>query len=309
MVDVHLRELRSFLAVADALHFTRAAEALHVSQPVLSKQIRTLEGQVRARLFERDRRTVRLTTAGAALVPHAQRVVAAWEDGRRELSRAAAGTLVVGMQTSPGRGLLPEVRARLADTCPEAELSLRQVNWQDPTAGLADRSSDAAFLWLPLDPPDAYRWVVIARERRFVALAAGHHLAGRPQVKMADLLDEPFLALPATSPAMRDDWLAVEHRGGQAASVVAEIRDTEETYEAIATGIGVCLLAEGNVPIFDRGDVVMLPVTDLPPAEYVLAWNRDEPSPLRETFVHICAAVAAQPERAVTSGASRRSTV
>lgn len=203
VVDVNLRDLRSFLAVAEALHFTRAAEALHVSQPLLSKQIRALERQIGAQLFDRTRRAVVLTSAGSAFVPAARAVVAAWDAARHELARVATGSLVVGMQTSPGRGLLPEVRARISAECPAAELTLRQVGWDDPTGGLADRSCDAAFVWLPLVRPTDYEWVTIARERRFVALPTAHRLATNAAVRMVDLLDEPFLALPAAGPEMR----------------------------------------------------------------------------------------------------------
>src|SRR5689334_929321 len=122
-MDVHVRDLRYFLAVARELSFTRAAERLYVSQPALSKQIRALERQLRVTLFERD--PVRLTRAGSELVAHAERVVADWEAAKSALARAADCTLVIGMHTSPGRGLLPAVRARLVADCPEASIELR----------------------------------------------------------------------------------------------------------------------------------------------------------------------------------------
>ena len=94
-----------------------------------------------------------------------------------------------------------------------------------------------------------------------------HRLAGRASVSIADLLDEPFLALPASAGPLRDHFLAVPERDGHPVRVAAEINDTEETYEAVASGIGICLLAAGNAPIFDRGDVTMLPVaTSAPPS-------------------------------------------
>src|ERR671923_594780 len=98
-MDVHVRDLRYFLAVADELHFTRAAETLYISQPALSKQIRALERELRVTLFERGGGTVRLTRAGAELVPHAERMVEAWEAAKRGLSRASDCTLVIGMHT------------------------------------------------------------------------------------------------------------------------------------------------------------------------------------------------------------------
>ena len=293
-MDVHVRDLRYFLAVAEELHFTRAAESLYLSQPALSKQIRSLERQLRVPLFERDRGTVRLTRAGAELVPHAQRIVESWEGAKRSLARASSCTLVIGMHTSPGRGLLPKVRATMVASCPEVELELHQVAWSDRTAGLADRSTDAAFVWLPLPQPP-YRWVTIATEPRLVALPNGHALAGHDSVSIADLLDEPFLALPQSAGPLRDYWLALDERNGHPVRIAAEITDTEETYEDVASGIGVCLLAAGNAPIFARGGITMLPVRDVGHAELVLAWNERHCPPLLETFASACQdAVVAQ---------------
>src|SRR5438552_4527010 len=109
-MDVNVRELRYFLAVAAELSFTHAAERLYVSQPALSKQIRALERQLRVDLFERGPGGVRLTRAGSELVPYAERMVQSWESARRSLSKASNCALVIGMHTSPGRGLLPNVR-------------------------------------------------------------------------------------------------------------------------------------------------------------------------------------------------------
>lgn len=284
-MDVHVRDLRYFLAVAQELSFTHAAERLYVSQPALSKQIRTLERQLRAELFERGTGGVRLTPAGAELLPHAERILESWEEAKRSVSKATQCTLVIGMHTSPGRGLLPAVRAMMVASCPDVELELRYVPWRDPTAGLSDQSTDAAFVWLPL-PRSPYRWVTIAKEPRLVALPSDHRLAGQERVSIADLLDEPFLALPPSAGPLRDFWLALDHRDGHPVRIGAEINDTEETYEAVTSGIGICLLAAGNAPIFARGGITMLPVDDLSPSELVLAWNEHRCPPLLETFVN-----------------------
>jgi DNA-binding transcriptional LysR family regulator len=291
-MDVHVRDLRYFVAVARHGNFTRAAEALFISQPALSKQIRALERQLRVQLFERQPRDLRLTPAGRELVPHAEQIVDAWESARRALAQAADCSLVVGMHTSPGRQLLPEVRARLRGGCPDAGFELRQMPWSDRTAGLDDRTTDAAFVWLPLPQPP-YRWITIAREPRLVAVARHHRLAGRRSVTMAELLDEPFLALPESAGPLRDHWLATDERGGHPVRIAATINDTEETYEAVAAGVGICLLAAGNAPIFARGDVVMPTVTDLSPSELVLAWHERHRPPLLESFVAVCEEVLA----------------
>ena len=185
-MDVHVRDLRYFLEVARQLHFTRAAETLYISQPALSKQIRALERQLRVTLFDRERGGVRLTRAGAELVPYAEQMTESWEGAKRSLAQASDCTLLIGMHTSPGRGLLPKVRAMMVASCPDVELELRQVGWGDRTAGLSDRSTDAAFVWLPLPQPP-YRWVTVAREPRLVALPNGHRLAEQESVAMDEL--------------------------------------------------------------------------------------------------------------------------
>jgi DNA-binding transcriptional LysR family regulator len=283
-MDVHLRELRYFVAVAEHLHFTRAAEALFVSQPALSKQIRTLETRLRTPLFERDRRTVRLTAAGQALLPGAQATLAAWRDAEAATATAAttgAATLVVGMSTGLGRGLLPAVRARFTRLAPQARLQLRQVAWGDATGGLAgDEPSDAAFVWLPLPDPERYQWLTVATEPRLVALAAQHPLAARAALDFADLLDEPFLALPPSSGALRDFWLATDSRGGRPPVIGAEVASTEETVEALTAGLGICLVAAGNAALITRDGILTRPVSGLPPSELVLAWRAGDDRPL-----------------------------
>ncbi|MEV4621071.1 LysR substrate-binding domain-containing protein [Asanoa sp. NPDC049573] len=312
-MDVHLRDLRYFVAVAERLHFTRAAEDLYVSQPALSKQIHALESQLRAPLFDRDRRVVRLTPAGAALLPAAKAVLAAWADAEAGLASVASRReIVVGMSTGLGRSLLPALRARFARLAPGADLIMRQVAWDDPTGGLAapagrpaasprqsgTREADAAFVWLPLPGPDRFEWIEVATEERVVALPAAHRLAGLDTIPFDALLDEPFLALPPESGELRDFWLAVDGRGGRAPIVGGEVSTAEETAEAVASGVGVVLVAAGNAPLLARAETALVPVMGLPPARLVLAWRRDDDRPL---VTALRAAVAGWVEHSIPS--------
>ncbi|MGW4483022.1 LysR family transcriptional regulator [Amycolatopsis sp. NPDC004368] len=292
-MDVHGRDLRYFVAVAEELHFTRAAERLYVSQPALSKQIRVLERQLGTALLDRDRGEVRLTAAGKALLPHARNVLAAWAAAENALKEART-ELVVGMSTSPGRGgLLPAIRSRFTAEHPHARLTLRQIGWHDSTAGLADGSTDVAFVWLPV--PGPYRWVVVAEEPRLVAMPAGHRLAGQSAVDFADLIDEPFLALPAQAGPLRDHWLAPEARGGRAPVIGGEISSADETYEALVDGRGVCLIAAGNAPLLTRGDVVALPVRGVSPSRLALAWRADDTRALVQGYARAARLATQEP--------------
>ncbi|MBE8472358.1 LysR family transcriptional regulator [Streptomyces justiciae] len=300
--DVHLRDLRYFLMVAEELHFTRAAERLYVSQPALSKQVRALERQLGVELFRRDRHGVALTGAGEALLPYARRVLDGWAEGTAALDAVRAegrSTLTVGMSTSPGRGgLLPAIRSRFTAAHPEATVRLRQVSWEDPTAGLADGDVDVAFVWLPLPDAERYAWTVVAEEPRLIALPESHPLASRAEIDFADLADEPFLALPESAGPLRDHWLALDSRAGRPPRVGAEIAGTEETYEALVAGLGVCLVAAGNAPLITLGGVVTRPVRGVSPSRYALAWRREgSAGVLVRGYVEACREVAGRQRR------------
>jgi DNA-binding transcriptional LysR family regulator len=279
-MDLHLRDLRYFVAVAEELHFTRAAERLYVSQPALSKQIRLLERHLRAELFVREPRGVHLTAAGVALLSHAREVLDRWDAGVAAVNQAASSdrrVLVVGIHTSLGRDLQRRTLAGFSERQPGWRLSLRLCTWADPTAGLSDGSSDVAFVWLPLPGGAEVASEVLYREDRWVALPDDHPLAGATSVSWSELLDEPFIALPTAAGAVRDFWLGADLRPpGRPARVAAEAASTDETFDLIAAGVGVALLSAGNARIYRRPGVRSVPVPDLPSSELVIARRRDD---------------------------------
>ena len=296
-MDVHLRNLRYFVAVAEELHFSRAAERLHVSQPALSKQIRQLEQQLHFPLFRRDRRRVQLTAAGEALLPRARRLLAAWDVSLAEAGARAseeAKLLHVGFQTSVAGGLYQAVVARFGELHPDWRLELRMQPWTDTTGGLLDRSSDVAFVWLPTGADDVIEVRPVRTERRFVALPARHRLARRKALQMADLLDQPFIALPEESGVLRDYWLALDERGGRPARIGAEVATPDETWEAVASGRGVHLMAEGAAAVYARPGIVCRPVIDLAPCAFAVAWRRDERRAVVHELVRVAMDVAAE---------------
>jgi DNA-binding transcriptional LysR family regulator len=295
-MDVHLRNLRYFVAVAEELHFSRAAERMHVSQPALSKQIRQLERDLRFPLFRRDRRSVTLTAAGEALLPVARRLLADWGDAVTEASALASNegkVLRVGFQTSVGGGLYQAVAARFSEARPDWRLDLRLHEWSDPTSGLLDRSADVAFLWLPAGAETTVAVRLLRSERRFVAMPAGHRLARRRALQLADLLDEPFIALPEEAGPLRDYWLALDERQGRPPRIGAVVATPDETFEAVATGHGVVLIAEGNTTVYTRPGIVYRPVLDLEPCQLAIAWRRGDRRAAVRDLVGIATEVSA----------------
>ncbi len=294
-MDAHLRDLRYFVSVADELSFTRAAERLHLSQPALSKQIRVLERTVRARLFDRDRRQVRLTAAGEVLLAAARRVLADWDDGTAAASDLAAQelhTLRVGTLTAIEHGLYPAVVDRFTGHEPGWRIDLRSVGWSDPTAGLADRATDAAFLWLPVGV-DGIESEVLLTERRLVALDSQHRLADRTEVVFHELADDAFVALPLAAGPLREFWLGADGGNPNAVRVVAEVRNADEKFEVVSSGAAIALVAEGNAEVYSRPGIVCIPVTDLAPASLAVAWRAGDTRTAVRSFVKASTEAAA----------------
>lgn len=279
------------MTVAEELNFQHAADRLFVSQSLLSKQVRQLESELQLQLFERTWRTVALTAAGRALLPAARDLVRAWDEAQRTISHAVAedgAVLTVGLSTSVGRGLLQSARIRLKDRHPGWRLQYRHMNWDDATAGLASSQVDVAFAWLPIPDQDRYGVRVVARESRSVAVHAGHPLAARSEVAFEELLDEPFLALPASAGPLRDHWLAVDERGGRPPRIAATVHNVEETLSAVARGTGIVLLSEGNAALYRRPGIAMLPVTGLPPSHLAVVWRSDDNRAVVRDLIAAC---------------------
>ena len=265
-----------------------------MSQPALSKQIGQLERDLGFRLLSRDRRGVELTAAGAALLGPAADLLRGWDDAMAA-ARAAAGAdtrvLRVGFLTGLGRGLWPRIAKTFQRDHPDWRVALRLHEWTDPSAGLLDGSSDVAFVWLPINDVDVDCAVVVT-EPRWVALPACHPLAARDHVRFEELVDEPFVALPAEAGPLRDFWLAADQRpAGQPARIAAEVNNADEAFETITSGAGVALVAAGNADIYDRPGIHCRPVTGLSPAQLAVAWRRNDHRPVVRRFVD--AAVAA----------------
>ena len=296
-VDAHLRDLRYFVAVADELSFTRAAELLHVSQPSLSRQIRVLERNLGFRLFRRDRRSVALTEAGETLLPRARELLGTWaraaEDAERE-ARAAAAVLRVGFQTSVVGWLYPLAVHIFTRAHVDWQVELRLHPWSDPTAGLLDETSDVAFLWLPVPGQDRLTHETLRAEPRHVAMCSDHRLAPRAEVRMADLLDEPFIALPPSAGVLRDYWLAADERNGRPIRIGAQAETPDETFEAVRARQGVVLLSAGNAELYARPGIVTHAVVDLSPAELAVAWRAGDGRSVVREFAEAAQQAATQ---------------
>src|SRR5271165_133542 len=190
-MDLDLRKLRYFAAVAEHQHFGRAAEQLHIAQPVLSRQIRALEHELGCTLFERTTRAVHLTPAGEALREDAPSVLAASTSATRRVHRAARGTrrLVIGF--APGLSVSAAVRA-FEEKNPGIDVDMQRLNWFEQSEALRDGRVDAGYLRRPFNG-DGLRCVSVGSEPTVACLPATHPLAARLSLTTADLSDESVL--------------------------------------------------------------------------------------------------------------------
>jgi DNA-binding transcriptional LysR family regulator len=281
-----------FVAVAEELHFGRAAARLHIAQPSLSHEIRKLEQHLGVTLLDRSSRRVELTPAGRELLAQGRRLLA---DSQRAISStraAATERLTVGFYGSAGT-LLPEILTAFAGRHPAVKVSVRELL----LGGLTDilnGSVDIAFT--RLIPGQAELEVeVIATEQRLVALPRQHPLAARQSLTLAELSDESFIINPVdrdSGPPIR--WLTEQQRHGLPGRVAAEAESVQEILTLVASGRGVCLVPAPVARHYPRADVSYVPVADAEPAVVSLAWARGSLRPVAEAFIELAREVAAR---------------
>lgn len=291
MADVDLRKLRYFLAVAEQLHFGRAAEQLYIAQPVLSRQIRALEDELGVQLFVRDRRSTVLTPAGEQLLADAP-LLAGAQALRRRVLRAARGadTFTVGFM--PGLIVTAPVQA-MADRHPELTLELVRTTWDDQTTAIHDGRVDVSFVRLPIDA-QGLSVRPLCTEPRVVVVSAEHRLAGKQTIDVADLADEHLLQDPELVSEWRD--VATELRIGR--PDVPVFHSVEEKLEHVAAGRGIIFVPLSVMTFYTRPDIAYLEVPDIAPNQVSLAWGADRHSPLIEEFADLAADLAPPVARA-----------
>ncbi|WP_405578453.1 LysR family transcriptional regulator [Streptomyces sp. NBC_01190] len=287
-----LRKLRYFVAVAEELHFGRAAARLHIAQPVLSRQVRALEDELRARLFDRDRRATTLTAAGEQLLRDAPGLLAEAEALRRRVRRAADGAAGFTVAFMPGITVTGPVKALLARH-PGLEVRVLRTGWHDQAVVVLDGRADVSLVRLPVDRR-GLRLLPLFTEPRVAVLPRGHRLAGKTALGIADLADDVLLQDPDAVP----EWRDLPHRRGSgtgAGTVSASgpeppLRTVEEKLEYVAALHGVIVLPLSAAAYYTRSDVCHVPIEDIAPNQVCLAWDEAHRAPLTSEFAELAAA-------------------
>jgi DNA-binding transcriptional LysR family regulator len=298
--DVELRELRVFLVLADELHFGRTAQRLGISQPGVSEAVRVLESRLGVRVFDRTSRRVRLTQAGEGLRRDLVPALAALEQALAEtsaLSRAVRGLLRVGFVLTTEGPPLSRLVTAFHDRHPDCEVRLHEVETFDAYRPLRRGDIDVLCNWLAVDEPDLTAGSVFAHYRRALAVAPSHRLAGQRTVSAEDLASEEVALLPATIPAAVYDLLIPPRTpSGRPVRRTQPAATINEILSLVAQG-RIVHPTSSDVPIFDRDDVVLIPIRDLPPLPLGLVWCTGRENPriraLNDTAQSMTAAASA----------------
>ena len=269
--------MRYFIAVAEELHFGRAALRLHIGQPPLSQQLRRLEIDLGVALLRRTKRKVELTAAGSAFLEEARAVLAQATRARDVAVRAArgeVGALSIGfVPTCDGRLLSRTIEA-LRRSAPALRIQITSLNTAAQATALIAGTLDAGFVRLPLSDP-LLEVQVIQRERVWVSMPERHRLAAQAEVSLAEVAAEPLVLFPRTiAPGYYDALLDMFAHCGLRPVVVQEAEQVQAILTIVAAGLGLSIHPEATTAIGFPG-IVYRRLHAALTVDTALAWRRD----------------------------------
>lgn len=288
---MELRQLRYFLAVAQELHFGRAAERAHIEQSPLSRQIRQLEAELGVTLFLRNKHRVELTDAGRALLPEAQAILDATEHARRAVLRAEEG--MIGRLTIAYTNLamyspFPRILAEYRRQYPQVEVELRDsVLTPAQIDALVERRVDLGVLRPPVRDKEI-GLLTVAHEKLIAALPVGHRLAARDRIAMQDLAQENFISFDRKlNSALQTLVLRMCQDAGFQPNIHQAVGDIPSMLALVSAGMGVALVPSLARNMGLKGIRFRQIVGGGPPLEMALAWNTEVGSRIRDGFLEV----------------------
>ncbi|MGA5462085.1 LysR family transcriptional regulator [Mycobacterium sp. NPDC050041] len=272
--DVTLRQLRYFVVLGEELNYRRAAERLFITQPALSTAIKHLEHQVGVQLFTRSTREVTLTEMGRLWWPTVREALHGVDSAFEQLVALSSHRrrIKLGYLIGTGADLLFRLVRHFEAAHPEITLETREFDFSDPTAGLADRTTEVAIIRPPVDLPD-HRMLILDAEDWVACLPRDHRLAHRSELSITELLDDPIVVAPTSAGRWRDYWMAMDARNGKPATVAAVAATYEEETTTIARGLGISFTSEASARLYNRQSIAYVPIVDRPRNYTALAWH------------------------------------
>jgi DNA-binding transcriptional LysR family regulator len=290
-----LRLVHCFTVVAEHQHFGRAAEALHVTQPSLSRQIHRLEQQLGARLLDRTPQGSRLTEAGEVFLAEAKALLSGASQAIARTQAAARPSRITVGYT--GDLIVTPAAREMRRRHPEADVRTQHVAWQDVRAALLEHRVDAVVSRLPF-PTDQLHVTILYDEPRVLIVSPDHRLAGKEHVTLDDIADEPLPRLRDSDPAWSAYWRIDPRPDGRPAPDGPVIDKIEDKFELVAAGRAV-LIAAGPLGRL-RPDLTTIPLDGVDPAHVALATRADDRSRLVAAFRRYAQATITGPQPTAT---------
>lgn len=284
---MELRQLRYFITVAESLHFSRAAEALNLSQPALSKQIQALEDSLEVQLLERTKHWVRLTIAGQKFLETAHRILHEVEEGiqvTRQVADGRIGRLRIGFTEATLFSLAPDIVRIYREQYPQVELMLTSGGTEAHVEALRTYQIDIGFLYLPIREPSLSIYPLF-EEVYIAALPISHKLARQKQISLQSLANEPLIFYPRSlAPDLFANFIKHCEQAGFAPNIVQEAELAQTRLGLVAAGVGISFVLSDMQNLSAKGVVYRPFVESFLKLKLALAWRQSEASPV----VHEC---------------------
>jgi DNA-binding transcriptional LysR family regulator len=300
---MELRQIRSFLSIAETLHFGRTAQLIHLSQPALSLQIRALEEEVGARLFERNRRKTTLTAAGAAFREDAAAALSQLEQAARRARLAAngkLGLLRIGFVSTAGSEIVPDIVRQFRKSNPGVEFSLRNILTAQQVQMLETGALDVGFLRMPVGENSALDVVTVHREPFVLVVPASHKLAKRKKVRLREVAGHDFVMYERTyAPGFHDLMFGILRDAGIVPNVTQTAGEIPMLISLVASGMGITI-APLSVVKHSVASVVACGILDrIPMVEIGIAVSKGFRTPVVDNFRSFALKTLAHSRRAL----------
>ncbi|HLK57830.1 MAG TPA: LysR family transcriptional regulator [Chthonomonadaceae bacterium] len=287
---MELRRLHSFIAVAEELHFGRAAQRLCLAQPALSRQIQQLERELGVLLFERMHHRVALTQAGEVFLEEVRQGLAQLEkaaQAARETGRGHRGQLKVGFTAATMYRLLPQIIRTFQERFPHAEVTFTEVYSGQQPEQLHEKRIDVGFA-LSVSQDERLCVEPVWKEPLVAVLPRNHPLAVQVELALSDLAEEPFVLFPRPlGPGLYDQILQFCQRAGFQPRTTHEAAPQRTIITVVGTGAGVSLIPAGLQAIQDPGVVYRPFRPPVPEIEFAVMWRQEDTSPLLHNFLTV----------------------
>ncbi len=286
---MEFRHLHYFVAVAEELNFSRAAERLHIAQPPLSQQIRQLEAQIGFQLFHRTKRSVQLTAAGQIFLLEAQKLIQQLDRAvqiGRQASRGEVGQLVVGFVSSAAYSILPPILQAFRRSLPSVTLELRELTSNQQLQWLLNGQIDVGFVRPPVEVPEVESEVIF-QEPLIVALPEFHPACNLTTVSVRSLANELFILFPRPlAPGLYDPIISLCQQAGFSPNVMQEALQMQTIVSLVAAEMGVAIVP-ASLENLQRTGVVYKPLLEATPiVEIALIWRQNR-TPTVQQFLQI----------------------